>query len=221
MNKVAILEMTHALLYGSVLSAAMAFSGPLEAEQTFPFLKADAVRLAYENATAGRKPVPEVVRQAFVAAEDRNFFARPVARSTITATIASWYPEPGSQTSFAVTEAIAEVLSPDEILDRFVYGAFLGQGCVGVDGAAVTYFGKGAADMDLQEAAFLAALIKAPTLWRDANKHDRAMARRNFVLQEMAKAGFVPAQDASVAQTSPLSVRDDLGRCAPDPSRRR
>ena len=143
--------MKHSLICGSVFLAAIAFVGPLKAEQAFPFLDQDAVRAAYNLAQSGWKPAPDLVRQAFLAAEDKKFFDRSPIRSTITATITSWYPEPGGRRrSFAVSAAIAGALSHDEILDWFVHGTFLGQGCFGVDGAAGAYFSKQASELELQ-----------------------------------------------------------------------
>lgn len=206
--------MKHSLICGSMLLAAIAFVGPLKAEQAFPFLEQDAVRAAYELARSGWKPASDTVRQAFVVADDKNFFDRPPVRSTITATITFWYPEPGGRQSLAVSAAIARALNHDEILDWFVHGTFLGQGCFGVDGAAGAYFSKQTSELELQEAAFLAALVRAPTELHPIRAHDRALARRNYVIQEMAEAGFVSAQEASIAEASPLSVRVPLGTCS-------
>lgn len=198
-----------------MLLAAIEFVGPLKAEQAFPFLEQDAVRAAYELARSGWKPASDTVRQAFLVADDKNFFDRPPVRSTITATITFWYPEPGSRQSLAVSAAIARALNHDEILDWFVHGTFLGQGCFGVDGAAGAYFSKQTSELELQEAAFLAALVRAPAQLHPIRAHDRALERRNYVIQEMAEAGFVSAQEASIAEASPLSVRVPLGTCSP------
>lgn len=207
--------MKHSLICGSMLLAAIEFVGPLKAEQAFPFLEQDAVRAAYELARSGWKPASDTVRQAFLVADDKNFFDRPPVRSTITATITFWYPEPGSRQSLAVSAAIARALNHDEILDWFVHGTFLGQGCFGVDGAAGAYFSKQTSELELQEAAFLAALVRAPAQLHPIRAHDRALERRNYVIQEMAEAGFVSAQEASIAEASPLSVRVPLGTCSP------
>lgn len=212
-----LIGMKHSLIWGSIFLAAIEFVGPLKAEQAFPFLDQDAVRAAYDLARSGWKPAPDMVRQAFLVAEDKKFLDRPPVRSTITATITYWYPEPGSRRSFAVSAAIAGALSHDEILDWFVHGTFLGQGCFGVDGAAGAYFSKPASELKLQEAAFLAAIARAPAQLHPIRAHDRALARRNFVIQEMAEAGFVSALEASIAEASPLSVRVPLGRCSSDP----
>lgn len=207
--------MKYSLICRAVFLAAFGFAGPLRAESAFPFLEKDAVRSAYELARLGWQPITDTVLQAFLVAEDKNFFGRPATRSTITATITHWYPEPGGQRSLAVSAAIASALSHDEILDWFVHGAFLGQSCFGVDGAATAYFNKRASELELHEAAFLAALVRAPAKLHPIHAHDRALERRNFVLQEMAETGFMSAQEADNAKASPLSVSVPLGTCSP------
>ena len=208
--------MKHSLICGSMFLVAIVLVGPLRAEQAFPFLEQDAVRTAYELARSGWKPASDTVRHAFQVAEDKHFFARPPVRSTITRTITYWYPEPG-RGSIAVSAAIAGELSHDEILDWFVHATFLGQGCFGVDAAAGAYFGKLASELEPQEAALLAALVKAPAALHPIRAHERALARRNYVLQEMAEAGFLSALEARSAKTKPLSVSEPLGTCSEAP----
>ncbi len=197
--------------------AIIAFTGALRAEQAFPFLQPDAVRAAYELARSDWQPASDMVTAAFQASEDKHFRDRPAIRSTITASITQWYPERGGPRSIAVSAAIARALSHEEILDWFVHAVFLGQGCFGVDGAAAAYFGKQASELDLHEAAFLAALVGAPAQFHPHRSPDRALARRNNVLREMADAGLVSAQQAGDAIARPLSVRAELGTCPQDP----
>lgn len=210
-------QMKYSLICGAIFVAVASFAGSLKAEQAFPFLHPDAVRSAYQLARSSWKPASDTVRHAFLVAEDKHFLDRPAARSTITAVITYWYPEPTGRRSLPVSVAIATALSRDEILDWFVHGTFLGQGCFGVDGAAVAYFNKQASELELHEAAFLAALVQAPAQLHPIRSHDRALARRNFVLKEMAEAGFVSVFDANTAQASPLSAVVPLGTCSPVP----
>lgn len=124
-----------------------------------------------------------MVSQAFLVAEDKYFFERPPLRSTITASITYFYREPSSRRSVGVSAAIARALSREEIVDWFVHGIFLGQGCFGVDEAAGAYFGKQAAELDLQEAAFLAGLVSGQERYHPIKSHGDALARRNFVIR--------------------------------------
>ncbi len=184
------------------------------AEDDFAFLKVDAIRSAYESARAGWTYAPDLVEKAFVAAEDKNFFDRPTSRSTLTASLAFWYPEQGGKSRVALTVAIGQALDREEVLDWLVHAIFLGQGCFGVDQAADAYFGKGMNALALHEAAFLAALAKAPASYHPLRAPDRALAARNHVITTMAEAGFVTVAQAENSIAKPLGVRDPLGTCA-------
>jgi hypothetical protein len=209
-------HMKYSCLCGAIFVAQASFFGPLQAEQAFPFLQPAAVRSAYELAQEGWQPATDTVRHAFLVAEDKHFLDRPAIRSTITAAITYWYPKRNGQPSLPVAAAIARALNHDEILEWFAHAAFLGQGCFGVDGAAAAYFNKSASELELHEAAFLAALVSGPAQIHPVRSHDRALARRNLVLDGMAEAGLISAQEASAAQASPLSVGVPLGTCPPE-----
>lgn len=74
----------------------------------------------------------------------------------------------------------------------------------GVEAAAQSYFGKHAKDLDLQEAATLAGLPKAPTYY--LNNPDALKGRRNFVLERMFVEGYITKEEKGAAQTEPLSL---------------
>ncbi|RCW85104.1 transglycosylase domain-containing protein [Paracoccus lutimaris] len=197
----------------SIILAVAGFLTPAGANETFPVLEPDAVRSAYEDARTDWLPLPNKVRDAFLVAEDRDFRNRPAGRSLITSSITNWYPQPGMDRSFAVSMAIARALNREEILDWFIHGVYLGQGCFGVDGAAMAYFGKSSPELELHEAALLAAIIQAPARLNPSLLPDRSLKRRNHVLKSMAKHGFISAEEASAAVAKPLSVRVPLGKC--------
>jgi penicillin-binding protein 1A len=75
-----------------------------------------------------------------------------------------------------------------------------------VQAASRAYFDKDVADLDLHEAAFLAILPKAPEHYSRAQYHDQALARRNWVLDEMVKDGFVDKARAEAAKAKPLDL---------------
>ncbi len=111
--------------------------------------------------------------------------------------------------------AIGEALSHYEVLDWYGNQVFLGQSCFGFAGAAIAYFGKPIEDLRLEETAYLAALPKAPMLFHPVRSSDRAVERRNFVLSEMSKAGFVSEREAESARQTPLVVNRPLVSCEP------
>jgi penicillin-binding protein 1A len=87
-----------------------------------------------------------------------------------------------------------------------------------VQAASRAYFGKDVGDLALNEAAFLAILPKAPEVYGRAKFVDKALARRNWVLDQMVKNGFVPANEAEVAKAQPLGIIAQPKRDTYDPS---
>jgi penicillin-binding protein 1A len=187
-----------------------------DSEQKLPSL--DQIRQLYRESSANWDTIPVVALQAFVGAEDRRFYERPVGISTITQQIGKWYLLPGAGRlhQLALALLIGEELSHEEDLDWYVNQVFLGQTCFGVSGAATAYFGIAVDDLNLEQAAYLAALPKAPMAFNPVKSYDRAVERRNFVLKEMQKSGFISADEAKHAIQSDLTVVEPLGRCKRD-----
>ncbi|MEL7167273.1 MAG: transglycosylase domain-containing protein [Pseudomonadota bacterium] len=193
--------------------------GSVTAQDTEPKLPSpEQIRQLYREASANWHTTPPVATQAFVAAEDRFFYERSVGRSTITQQVGSWYllPGAGRLQRIAFARVIGEELSHKEVLDWFVNQVFLGQTCFGVFDAAATYFGIAVRDLNLEQAAYLAALPKSPALFHPVQSYERAVERRNFVLNEMQRAGFISADEAQRAIQSDLAVKEPLGRCEMD-----
>jgi penicillin-binding protein 1A len=113
-----------------------------------------------------------------------------------------------------ITEAvlaliIEQTFSKQEILALYLNQAYLGRGAYGVEGAARAYFNKGVDHLNLEEAALLAALLKAPSKYSPVRYPDRARSRRNLVLQRMQEVGFISPDEAQEAQNTPLRVAQD------------
>ena len=191
------------------------------------FARERRVYLPYEE-------TPELVVQAFLAAEDKNFFEhsgidlrgigaailtnlenlgtdrRPVGASTITQQVAKNVLLTNEVTlARKLREAVLafrmeEQFSKERILEIYLNEIFLGRNAYGVEAAAQSWFGKTAADLTLPEAAFLAALPKAPSSYNPATNYDRAIERRNWVLGEMVRAGYIDEASARAAQTTPI-----------------
>src|SRR3954452_14054852 len=98
------------------------------------------------------------------------------------------------------------------ILDRYLnsvpYGTLGGQTAVGVQAAARMYFGKPASRLTLGEAALLAGLPQAPSLYNPFRDKDRALSRRNEVLRAMARGRYISRDTAQRAMEEPLGVQD-------------
>ena len=181
----------------------------LSAEQAATFeqaLEPEAIRSAVQEATAGLSGRPRLMDLAFVAAEDRDFFDEFPAWSMLTGTIARWYPPREDDRGIKrhlrelqVSVALANALEHDEILAWYMARIYLGRGCYGFEAASVVYFGTIPEKLRLERIALLAALPKAPTMYDPARRPEKALERRNFLLTEMSKAGFVTEAVAQMA----------------------
>jgi penicillin-binding protein 1A len=190
--------------------------------------------------------IPPVVRDAFVAAEDQNFWIhrgidplailraaitdlshlhdnrRPVGASTITQQLAKNMLLGNERTlSRKIREAILAMrieqsLSKERILELYLNEIYLGQQAYGVAAAAETYFAKPLSQITLAEAATLAALPKAPTNYNPFLHPDAAKARRDWVLERMAETHAITLAEARAAQAEPL-LPSSAHRPEPDP----
>lgn len=187
--------------------------------------------------------IPKRVIQAFLAAEDKNFYShsgvdflgvlravltnvqrlsedrRPVGASTITQQVAKNFLL-SNEVSLArkAKEAILafrieQTLEKDRILELYLNEIYLGLGAYGVAAAALNYFNKSLDELTLAEAAYLAALPKAPNNYHPVRQAEAARARRNWVLGRMAEDGFITREEAQAAAAEPLVARP------PDPTR--
>lgn len=106
-------------------------------------------------------------------------------------------------------------LSKDEILELYLNRIYLGEGAYGVQAAAKTYFGKDASQLTLGEAALLAGLLPAPNLYSPFRNPERALQRRQLVLNRLVELDLVDRQTATAAAREPLNLQPpDAGRAA-------
>lgn len=107
--------------------------------------------------------------------------------------------------------------SKDEILELYLNKVYLGDGLYGVEAASRGYFGKSASKLTVDEAALLAGLIQSPSSYAPTVNLDRAIARRNIVLQTMVVSGAIDqkqyeqAKAAKVELTNGLEMRETFG----------
>ncbi|MFL5091896.1 MAG: transglycosylase domain-containing protein, partial [Xanthobacteraceae bacterium] len=180
--------------------------------------------------------VPKLVLNAFIAAEDKNFFEhggldfqgilragalyvqnigtnrRPQGASTITQQVAKNFLLT-NEVSFdrKIKEAllalkIERTYSKEKILELYVNEIYLGLGAYGVAAASLIYFDKSVHELTLAEAAYLAALPKAPSNLHPFRQRERAVERRNYVIDRMVEDRYITAQDAEKARKEPLNV---------------
>jgi penicillin-binding protein 1A len=99
-----------------------------------------------------------------------------------------------------------------EILRMYCNHIFLGHGVYGIHAAAKYYFGKAAKDLNLQEAALLASMPKAPQTFSPYSHPSRALVRRNHVLLRMAEENFITEQQYKHTIRQPISVRTQYAK---------
>jgi penicillin-binding protein 1A len=100
--------------------------------------------------------------------------------------------------------------SKKEILELYLNKVYFGNGLYGVEAASLGYFGKHAADLEIAEAALLAGLVKSPSSYAPTVSPDRAVARRNLVLQAMVDTGAITKEQANQARQAKLTLEDGL-----------
>jgi penicillin-binding protein 1A len=94
------------------------------------------------------------------------------------------------------------------IMQRYLNGVFYGNNTIGVQAASLTYFDHPASELTLPQAALLAGLPQAPSRYNPfVNKDDQAINRRNLVLDEMAKDGYITQERAEQAKQAGLGLK--------------
>lgn len=180
--------------------------------------------------------VPDLLKAAFLSAEDKNFYEhggldftgiarailvnvenfgndrRPVGASTITQQVAKNFL---LTSDVAIERKIREAIlalrieqtfTKDEILELYLNEIYLGLGAYGIAAASLVYFDKSVHELSLAEAAYLAALPKAPNNYHPFRQTDRALERRDWVLDRMTENGYITVEQADAAKQEPLNV---------------
>ncbi|WP_333794869.1 penicillin-binding protein 1A [Hyphomicrobium sp.] len=101
---------------------------------------------------------------------------------------------------------IERAYSKDKILELYLNEIYLGIGAYGVAAAGLAYFNKELKDLTIEEAAYLAALPKAPNNYHPFRQKARATDRRNWILGQMAENGYITAEEAVEAKAKDLTV---------------
>ena len=193
------------------------------------------------RAVVGIHDVPEVMKQAILAAEDERFYqhngvdAQGVVRaalsnligggkkqgaSTITQQVAKNFFLSSEKTySRKLYEALLSFkiennLSKDQIFELYINQIYLGQRAYGFGAAAQIYFGKPLAEISVAEAAMLAGLPKAPSAFNPVVNPKRASLRQQYVLRRMHELNFIDAKQYDEALKQALIVKRDTNEYA-------
>ncbi|MEM9288143.1 MAG: penicillin-binding protein 1A [Pseudomonadota bacterium] len=178
--------------------------------------------------------IPKRVQQAFVSAEDKNFYSHPGVdvRGILRAIVANvGHALNGRRLEGAstITQQVAgnilltrevsierkireqilsirmtKALTKDRVLELYLNEIYLGQRAYGVASAALSYFNKPLDELTLPEIAYLAAIPKGPNNYHPVRNKDRATARRNYVINRLREDGHITADEADAAIAAPL-----------------
>lgn len=182
--------------------------------------------------------IPERVKQAFIAAEDKHFYSHPgidflgitraiimnaknyaqgrrlVGASTITQQVAKNFLLSSERSlTRKIKEAIlayriSKAFSKEHVLELYLNEIYLGNRAYGVAAAALNYFDKALDELSIEETAYLAALPKGPNNYNPKKNYDGAVARRNWVIGRMEEDGYISKEEAADAQAKPLVVAE-------------
>nr|WP_252727203.1 PBP1A family penicillin-binding protein [Paracoccus sp. C2R09] len=177
--------------------------------------------------------IPDLVKQAFISAEDKNFYSHPgydlrgiigaawqaVASggnsvrgaSTITQQVMKNFLLSSDRSverkvkELILAARLERTLSKDEILELYLNEIFLGQNSFGVAAASQVYFNRSLSELAPHEAAMLAAMPQAPGRYHPVRAKERVTERRNYVLREMWQNGFI--DEATYESEAKLPLR--------------
>ena len=174
------------------------------------FLSAEDKRF-YEHGGLDFQGIGRAVYR-LVEAKMRGQNRRAEGASTITQQVAKNFLLTSDRTiERKIKEAILAVrieraYSKDKILELYLNEIFLGLGSYGVAAAGLNYFSKELKDLTIAEAAYLAALPKAPNNYHPFRHTERATERRNWIIGQMWENGYITKEQADAAKKSPLAV---------------
>lgn len=184
--------------------------------------------------------IPPLVAQAFISAEDQNYRTHPgvdpvamlragvsfiagtsrSGASTITQQVAKNLLV-GNERSVErkIREAILALrldrdVGKQKVLEIYLNEIYLGMGAYGVAEASRVFFGKDLADLDVAEAALLAAMPKAPSAFDPSRNPDRARQRRDYVVRRLLEDGEITPEQAQLALSEGLGVEGARSRIA-------
>ena len=183
------------------------------------------------------KAMPKIVINAFIAAEDKNFFGHPgvdivgvgraiiqnirnatsgrrlIGASTITQQVAKNFLLTNEvSVSRKIREIILSIrieraLLKDRILELYLNEIYLGNRSYGVAAAAMNYFNKSLEELTISEVSFLAGLPKAPNAYHPLRNAEAAIGRRNYVLGRMLEDGYISEDEFAAARQLRIEVK--------------
>lgn len=109
-----------------------------------------------------------------------------------------------------IAKRIEKAISKDEILELYLNDVFFGRRAFGIAGASLNYFNKPLDELTLGQSAYLAGLVKGPNNYQPEKNMEKAINRRNYVLNRMVIDGYATQEDVDAAKTEELVIADRL-----------
>ena len=183
--------------------------------------------------------IPKALRDAFVAVEDNRFYEHIGIdpKGILRAVYANVRGQTISEGGSTITQQLAKnayltqdrtfkrkvqeiflalqlerQYTKDEILELYLNQIYFGQGAYGVQAAAKTYFNKNAEELDLNECAMLAGIPKSPNYYSPFNNLQAAQERKAVVLEQMAKYGYITAQEAAAVKSAEVTLYNPVSK---------
>ena len=182
--------------------------------------------------------IPKYVKEAFLAAEDAEFFShggvdiRGIARALWTNVVQGRFAQGGSTITQQVIKSLIlgpeksilrkvreailayrleRYLTKQEILNLYLNNIYMGHGVYGVEAASEVYFGKHTWDLSRAEAALLAGIVQAPARYTPRRHPGLARMRQEYVIDQLWKKGFINEKRKVALLNEKVRVRDDEG----------
>lgn len=198
-------------------------------EQTISFYDCNDVFLCKdsgEHLLTDIENIPKHVKQAFVSIEDKRFYQhkgvdyKGLVRAIAVNLKSGLFKEGGSTISqqliknthlnnkktlkrklseIKLAKQLEKMYSKSEILEMYLNTIYFGDNCYGITSASDYYFGKKPEELTLNEGAILAGLIKAPATYSPLRNFNKCISRKNLVLQQMYKQGYISKNDYTIA----------------------
>ncbi|MBP5242966.1 MAG: transglycosylase domain-containing protein, partial [Clostridia bacterium] len=177
--------------------------------------------------------IPSHTVNAFLAAEDKNFFSHhgfdyKRMAMALFKNITSFSFKEGASTisqqlvkntqlspektikrklrELKLTKELEKKYGKEEILEMYLNTIYFGHGCFGLESAARFYFNRLPAELSLGQSAVLSGLIKSPNNYSPFKKPENCLKRRNFILKVMQENGYIDASEREKAENEPLPI---------------
>ena len=190
----------------------------------------------YKITKVSEDEIPQILKDAIISIEDKNFYKHEgydllaLLRSTIVNLRAGTNKQGASTITqqlarnlflssektyvrkikeLIIAHRIEKTLSKDEILTMYLNNIYLGEGAYGVAAAADVYFNKKLKDLTIAEAALIAGLPQAPSVYSPYQNEELAKTRRNQVIKRMYANKYITKEQYKEAIESPIKLRKD------------